>query len=179
MKDDVAAHDMDDPLVDSSTGFFKQFDTGEDPEEDLEHQVIDGEPIEQRVEEDEQEEATEHTQIPYEVAARAFMEIIFHGTMSQNGDWKNNPSQCHLCLEDETISAEQKAHTYNKEEHLKNHMGSFIHTPLAPWCRQVEAQAEADHCPIMSPYCAEPGHYTCNESPRATLNSNLLDDDFL
>lgn len=159
MKDAATEDDSEDSLY-HDNGFFKQSTFSQDPaEEDLDEQVSTDEPKEMRIDEDE-DDTTEASIIPYEVSARTFMEVILNGNTSTKRDWKNNPAPCHLCQEDDTIDDEElKTKLYTKEEHLKNHMGTFLHTPLGRWSRLAEARAtgEGDERQVHCPYCAELG----------------------
>ncbi|GKU19681.1 unnamed protein product [Fusarium langsethiae] len=80
----------------------------EDGEEDLEAQHTDpNASIEIRRELDENDgngDVNVDIEITYETAVRAFMQAMMENSLSQHKDMKNNPANCPLCQEDDTIT---------------------------------------------------------------------------
>ncbi|KAH7174972.1 uncharacterized protein B0J16DRAFT_418367 [Fusarium flagelliforme] len=151
----------DNPAIDDET---QQIVHGleEKAEPDLEEQAIDGShPSEVHREldgdgrEDEDEGDAggdgdsrtnpEAIEVDYETAVRTFMHALLDDTLTQHKDFKNNPTVCPLCQEDDTITDPAvKDKVWSAQIKLNDHMKTVFHTPRAKWIRRVEANHHVD-----------------------------------
>lgn len=112
----AAAEPQIEAAADPKTGDFMVPDgVGHLPEEeDAEDMELDLDVINRETDEGSAASAVEgdplsnHQDIPYDIAVRVMMETVLCNTLVTKRDWKNNPSLCDLCLEDETIDQKQK-----------------------------------------------------------------------
>ena len=112
--------DSQDPTVDHKTGLFHAAPLTEDPEEpDLEDQgpsnKADGSYDCDIIQEGDEGFAPEDQlkDVPYDNAAKAFMDHLLENTFSQYRTFKYNPVHCPSCLEDPTAAHEYKVCRYN------------------------------------------------------------------
>lgn len=91
---------------------FAEPDIEEPYEEDLQEIAVGMSVAEVTRETDEPGDVTIHDEaaddIPYDVAAKTFMEVLLSNTLNTYANRANNPVHCSLCEEDDTIDEKQK-----------------------------------------------------------------------
>lgn len=93
----------------NSEGLFEENGVEEEPEEDLDHQFTsDKLTIIKSIDEPGDGTSKGDEEVPYEAAAKLFMDILFHNRLSEHEDLVNNPAPCKLCIEDETVEQKHK-----------------------------------------------------------------------
>ncbi|KAK7981593.1 hypothetical protein PG988_003831 [Apiospora saccharicola] len=157
--------DSNDPTVNHATGFFHEGPMIEYPEEpDLEDQSptdkTDGSYDRDTVQVGDEgfEPEDDQKDVPYDNAAKAFMDHIMGNTFSRYTTFKYNPVQCPSCLEDPTAEPESKNRMWNNKKKLESHMSGEYHTPKSRFFRRIDQLKLETGGDLICPYCKEIGH---------------------
>lgn len=82
---------------------------------------------------------TSNSTLPYIDIASSLMQILLESSLSTHREWKDlapDEQRCPLCIDDDTISDENKDRIWPSEKHLSRHMASTqVHSRYARWRR--------------------------------------------
>lgn len=96
--------------------------------------------------------------IPYLVTAKAFMNVVLNNTLVETKQWKDRAATervCTECVDDDTVSDDQKTKEWGSAKHLERHMLSTFHSIYEQWCRQEKKKGPQFNGKFWCKYCAE------------------------
>jgi len=96
--------------------------------------------------------------IPYIETARAFMNVMLNNTLAETKQWKDRDIServCAECVDDPTMSDEQKQHVYPSAKHLERHLDSTVHSIYEQLRRQWVKDGPQYQGRFWCRYCAE------------------------